>query len=79
MVNLKKALAFSLLFGIILLDARRDNMAKVGNRQRKTLVCTVCGNKDTRTERNVKNTTERLELNRYCAKCQKHTAHKEEK
>jgi len=54
-------------------------MAKVGNRQRKTLVCTVCGNKDTRTERNVKNTTERLELNRYCAKCQKHTAHKEEK
>lgn len=54
-------------------------MAKVGNRQRKTLVCTVCGNESYRTEKNVKNTTERMELNKYCPKCQKHTEHKEKK
>lgn len=51
---------------------------KVGNRQRKTLVCTVCGEENYREERNVK-TTERLELNRYCPRCRKHTIHKEKK
>ena len=29
--------------------------------------------------RNVKNTTERLEMNRYCSRCKKHTVHKEKK
>ena len=38
-------------------------VAKVGNRQNKTLVCTVCGEENYRTDKNVKNTTERLELN----------------
>ena len=41
-------------------------MAKVGNRQYKTLVCTVCSEENYRVEKNVKNTTERLELNKYC-------------
>lgn len=54
-------------------------MAKVGNRQNKTLVCTVCGEENYRTSKNVKNTTDRLELNKYCSRCQKHTAHKEKK
>jgi len=54
-------------------------MAKVGNRQRKTLVCTVCNEENYRTEKNVKNTTDRLELSKYCARCQKHTTHKEKK
>ena len=31
------------------------------------------------TEKNIKNTTDRLELKKYCSKCQKHTAHKEKK
>ena len=31
------------------------------------------------TDKNVKNTTDRLELNKYCSRCQKHTAHKEKK
>ena len=30
-------------------------------------------------KRNVRNTTERLELNRYCPRCRKHTVHKEKK
>ena len=54
-------------------------MAKVGNRQYKTLVCTVCNEENYRVQKNVKNTTERLELNKYCSRCQKHTAHKEKK
>jgi len=54
-------------------------MAKLGNRQNKTLVCTVCNNENYRTDKNVKNTTERLELNKFCATCGKHTAHKEKK
>ena len=54
-------------------------MAKLGNRQRKPLVCTECNEENYRTEKNIKNTTDRLELKKYCSKCQKHTAHKEKK
>ena len=52
-------------------------MAKKGeNRELVTLSCTVCKEKNYRTPKNRKNTTERLELNKYCPRCQKHTAHK---
>jgi large subunit ribosomal protein L33 len=54
-------------------------MAKVGNRQYKTLVCSECGEENYRVEKNVKNTTERLEISKYCPRCKKHTAHKEKK
>ena len=54
-------------------------MAKVGNRQKKTLVCTICNEKNYRTEKNIKNTTDRMEISKYCPRCKKHTAHKEEK
>ena len=53
-------------------------MAKVGNRQYKTLICTECSEENYRVERNVKK-TDRLELNRYCQRCKKHTTHKEKK
>ncbi len=52
---------------------------KVGNRQKKTFVCSVCGSENYRMEKNVKNTTERMGLSRYCSKCRKHTEHKEKK
>ncbi len=51
---------------------------KVGNRQMKTLVCSECGEENYRTPRNVK-TSERLEENKYCPRCRKHTVHKEKK
>ena len=54
-------------------------MAKVGNRQKKTLVCTVCKEENYRVEKNVKNTTDRLEISKYCPKCRKHTPHKPHK
>ena len=44
-------------------------MAKVGNRQNKTLVCTVCSKEGYRKSKNVKNTTDRLELSKYCSNC----------
>lgn len=54
-------------------------MSKLGNRQRKTLFCTVCNEENYRVEKNIRNTTERLELSKYCPRCQKHTVHKEKK
>ncbi len=54
-------------------------MAKVGNRQYKTLVCSECKEENYRVQKNVRNTTERLEMNRYCSRCKKHTVHKEKK
>lgn len=55
-------------------------MAKKGEaRERLTLKCTVCNEKNYRTEKNKRNTNERLELNKFCPKCGTHTAHKEEK
>ena len=49
------------------------------NRELVTLVCTECKEKNYRVQKNRKNTTERLELNRHCKKCQRHTLHKESK
>ena len=55
-------------------------MAKKGeNRELVTLKFTVCNEKNYLTPKNKKNTTERLELNKYYSKCRQHTAHKEEK
>lgn len=54
-------------------------MAKAGNRELVTLVCTECKEENYRTSKNKKNTTERLEIKKYCPKCQKTTAHKEKK
>lgn len=55
-------------------------MAKKGEaREKVTLKCSECGELNYRKEKNKRNTTERLELNKYCSRCQKHTAHKETK
>ena len=54
-------------------------MAKVGNRQMKTLICSECKEENYRVSKNVRNTTESLEMNRYCPRCRKHTVHKEKK
>ena len=54
-------------------------MAKVGNRNQVTLSCTVCKEQNYTVSKNKKNNPERLEINKYCPRCQKHTAHKEDK
>ena len=55
-------------------------MAKKGeNRQLKTFTCTVCKEQNYRKEKNIKNTTDRIEISKYCPRCKQHTTHKEEK
>lgn len=39
--------------------------------------CTVCGEENYLTEKNKKNTTERLEMKKFCPVCRKSTPHKE--
>lgn len=41
------------------------------------LKCSECGNFNYITERNKVNTTEKLELKKFCKRCRKHTPHKE--
>ena len=54
-------------------------MAKKENRQYVTMTCTECGNQNYRTPKNKKNTTDKLELNKFCNTCRKSVAHKETK
>lgn len=55
-------------------------MAKKGeNRGPVTLQCTECKTLRRPTEKNKKNTTEKLSLKNYCSKCRKHTEHVEKK
>ena len=44
-----------------------------------TLACTQCKRRNYSTNKNRRNTTERLELKKYCKFCQTHTVHKETK
>jgi len=52
-------------------------MAKKGARQIMGLVCSVCKSQNYVSEKNKVNTPEKLELEKFCAKCRKHTNHKE--
>jgi large subunit ribosomal protein L33 len=52
---------------------------KSENRVLVTLACSECKNHNYRESKNTKNTTEKLELNKYCNKCRKTTKHKETK
>jgi len=44
-----------------------------------TLICSNCKEKNYTTTRNKKKQKGKLELNKYCPKCRKHTLHKEVK
>ena len=54
-------------------------MAKAGNRVKITLRCSECKQRNYNTTKNKRNTTERLELNKYCPCCRKHTVRNETK
>lgn len=41
------------------------------------LECTECKNRNYTSSKNKKNTTDRVELKKYCKFCKKHTPHKE--
>lgn len=44
-----------------------------------SLKCSECGEINYRISKNTKNTTDKLNLNKYCSKCRKTTEHKETK
>ncbi|WP_425539740.1 50S ribosomal protein L33 [Microaceticoccus formicicus] len=46
-------------------------------RDRVTLACTECKNRNYTSSKNKKTTNERIELKKYCKFCKTHTAHKE--
>ena len=54
-------------------------MAKNENRVYVTMKCTECGNQLRPTVKNKKNTTDRLELKKYCPSCRKSVTVKETK
>ncbi len=54
-------------------------MAKAGVRDRITLSCTECKQRNYDTKKNKSNTPDRLELTKYCKFCRKHTEHRETK
>jgi len=54
-------------------------MAKKGKRPEFRLECSECKSQNYRTNKNVVNTPDRLELNKYCRTCRKYTLHKETK
>ena len=52
---------------------------KTGARYQVALKCSECGNLIRPTFKNTKNTTDKLELNKYCPTCGKTTVFKEQK
>ncbi len=44
-----------------------------------TLACTECKQRNYTTTKNKRNTPDKLEFNKYCRFCKKHTAHRETK
>jgi len=49
----------------------------MGNRIIITLECRECKNRNYTTTKNKRRTPDRLEFNKYCPFCRKHTPHKE--
>ncbi len=54
-------------------------MAKKDVRIVVTMACSECKQRNYTTQKNRRNDQTRLELNKYCKFCRKHTLHKEQK
>jgi large subunit ribosomal protein L33 len=52
---------------------------KKGIRPVITLECTECSERNYTSEKNRRNDPNRLELNKFCPRCRKHTLHRETK
>jgi large subunit ribosomal protein L33 len=50
---------------------------KKGNRPVITLECTECKERNYTTEKNRRNDSGRIELNKYCPRCRQHRLHRE--
>jgi large subunit ribosomal protein L33 len=54
-------------------------MAKKDVRMVVTLACSECKERNYTTQKNRRNDTARIEFNKFCPRCRKHTPHKEQK
>jgi large subunit ribosomal protein L33 len=54
-------------------------MAKKDVRMTITFACSECKERNYTSQKNRRNDSTRLELNKYCPRCRKHTQHKEQK
>ncbi len=54
-------------------------MAKKDVRQVIYLACTECKERNYTTQKNRRNDPNRIEFNKYCRRCKKHTLHRETK
>ncbi len=54
-------------------------MAKKDVRMTITFACSVCKERNYTSQKNRRNDPNRLEINKYCPRCRKHTPHKEQK
>ena len=54
-------------------------MAKKDVRMTITFACTECKERKYTSQKNRRNDPNRLEINKYCPRCRKHTQHKEQK
>ena len=63
------------------LDAKLDNIIFLSkdDRQHITLACEHCEDRSYHTQKNRRNTTDRLELRKYCPVCQSHQLYRETK
>ena len=52
-------------------------MAKKANRMVLTLACTECKERNYTSEKNRRNDSGRLELKKFCSRCNSHTLHRE--
>ena len=68
-MTLRKVLVF--LLGDIIMAAPKRKLI--------TLECTECKERNYATEKNTTNNTERIEINKFCPRCNKRTKHKETK
>jgi len=61
------------------IEGGAERMAKAGARVKITLRCSECKQRNYNTNKNKKNDPDRLEMNKYCPFCRKHTVHNETK
>jgi large subunit ribosomal protein L33 len=54
-------------------------MAKKDVRMTIAFACTECKERNYTSQKNRRNDPNRLEINKYCPRCRKHTQHKEQK
>ena len=65
--------------GAIVRSRSRDDMARVEARPTIQLACTECKERTYTTRKNKKNDPNRIELQKYCPRCRRHTLHREAK